>query len=62
MKDVPRGTTLRPGNVIDPLVHLAGRTNVNFSERGGPARLKDLKPYVDRRHQVVDEQYRPASA
>jgi hypothetical protein len=53
LKDVPRGTTLRRGNVIDPLVHFAGRTNVNFSERGGPARLKDLQPFVDRRRQVV---------
>ena len=49
----PRGTTLQRGNVIDPLVHFAGRTNVNFSERGGPARLKDSRPFIDRRHQVV---------
>ena len=53
LKDVPKGTTLKPGNVIDPLVHLAGRTNVNFTERGGPSKLKDLKPFVDRRRQVV---------
>jgi hypothetical protein len=53
LKDVPRGTTLQRGNVIDPLVHLAGRTNVNFSERGGPAKLKDSRPFIDRRHQVV---------
>ena len=53
LKDVPKGTTLRPGNVIDPLVHLAGRTNVNFTEGGGPARLKSLTPMVDRRHQAV---------
>ncbi len=53
LKDVPRGTTLRRGNVIDPLVHFAGRTNVNFSERGGPARLKDLQRFVDHRRQVV---------
>jgi hypothetical protein len=53
LKDVPKGTTIKPGNVIDPLVHLVGRTNVRFTERGGPARLKDLKPFVDRRRQVV---------
>ena len=53
LKDVPKGTTLKPGNVIDPLVHFAGRTNVNFTDRGGPAKLKDLKPFVDRRRQVV---------
>ena len=39
--------------MIDPLVHYAGRTNVNFTERGGPAKLKDLRPFVDRRRQVV---------
>ncbi len=53
LKDVPKGTTLKPGNVIDPLVHFAGRTNVNFTDRGGPPKLKDLKPFIDRRRQVV---------
>jgi hypothetical protein len=53
LKDVPKGTTLKPGNVIDPLVHFAGRTNVNFTERSVPSRLRDLKPLVDRRRQIV---------
>ncbi len=53
LKDVPKGTTLKPGNVIDPLVHLAGRTNVNFTDLSGPAKLKDLRPFIDRRRQVV---------
>jgi hypothetical protein len=53
LKDVPKGTTLKPGNVIDPLVHLAGRTNVNFADRGGPPKLKNLKPFIDRKRQVV---------
>jgi hypothetical protein len=53
LKDVPAGTTLKPGDVIDPLVHFAGRTNVNFTERAGSARLKDLKGLVDRKRQVV---------
>jgi hypothetical protein len=53
VKDVPKGTTLRPGNVIDPLVHYAGRTNVNFTEDGGPARLKDLSRLIDRGRQTV---------
>jgi hypothetical protein len=53
LKDVPKGTTLKPGNVIDPLVHFAGRTNVKFSERGGPPKLKDQKPFIDRRRQLV---------
>jgi hypothetical protein len=53
LRDVPKGTRLGPGNVIDPLVHLAGRTNVNFTERGGPAKLKALAGLVDRRRGVV---------
>jgi hypothetical protein len=52
-KDVPRGTTLKPGNVVDPLVHYAGRTNVNFTESGGPANLKDLSQLIDRKRQTV---------
>ncbi len=43
-RDVPRGTTLRPGNVIDPLVHYAGRTNVNFSDNG---RSVDAEGYLE---------------
>ena len=62
LKDVPKGTSLKPGNVIDPLVHFAGRTNVNFTDRGGPSKLKDLqalrRPQAPGRHQ----QHRPAPA
>jgi hypothetical protein len=53
LKDVPKGTTLKPGNVIDPLVHLVGRTNVDFSDQGGPPKVKNLKPFIDRKRQVV---------
>jgi hypothetical protein len=53
LKDVPSGTMLKAGKVIDPLIHFVGRTNVNFTERGGPPRLKDLKPFIDRKRQVV---------
>jgi hypothetical protein len=52
-KDVPRGTTLRPGNIIDPLIHLAGRVEVDFGDRGAPAKLKNLSKLVDRKRQVV---------
>ncbi|MHB1035386.1 MAG: hypothetical protein ACYC35_11585 [Pirellulales bacterium] len=53
LKDVPQGTAIKPGNVIDPLVHFAGRTNVNFSETGGPAKLKSLTPFIDRTRKTV---------
>jgi hypothetical protein len=53
LKDVPVGVTATAAAVIDPLAHFAGRTNVNFTERGGPTRLNDLKRLVDRRRRVV---------
>lgn len=53
LKDVPNGTTLRPGNVIDPLVHFAGRTNVKFTDRERQSKLKDLKAFIDHKRQVV---------
>ncbi len=53
LKDVPKGTSLRPDTVIDPLVHFAGRTNVSFTERGGAATLKSLAGLVDRSRQHV---------
>jgi hypothetical protein len=53
LKDVPKGLTLRPGNVIDPLVHFAGRTSVRFSERGSAPVLSDLSRYIDRGRKTV---------
>lgn len=53
LKDVPTGTELKPGNRIDPLIHFAGRTQVSFAETARPAKLVDLKPYVNRERQTV---------
>ena len=53
LKDVPQGTAIKPGNVIDPLVHYAGRTNVNFTDNGGPAKLIDPSKFIDHAHQLV---------
>lgn len=53
LKDVPKGLTLAPGNVIDPLVHFAGRTAVTFNDQARPPALKDLRPYIDRTRQTV---------
>jgi hypothetical protein len=53
LKDVPSGTLLAPGNVIDPLVHFSGRTNVAFSARGAPPRLKNLSSLIDHGKKVV---------
>jgi hypothetical protein len=53
LKDVPKGLEIQPGNVIDPLVHLAGRANVTFTTEAGQATLKDLSPFVDRSAKTV---------
>jgi hypothetical protein len=53
LKDVPKGSSVKPGEVIDPLVHFAGRTSVTFSDRDRPPVLKDLRPYVDRTNKTV---------
>lgn len=53
LKDVPTGTVLKSDSVIDPLVHYAGRTNVNFTETGGEPKLVDLAPYIDHTARTV---------
>lgn len=52
-RDVPPGTPPSPTNVIDPLVHFAGRTNVNFTNERLPSGFADLRPYIDREHRTV---------
>jgi hypothetical protein len=53
LTDVPQGGEFKPGEAIDPLVHLVGRTNVNFTKEGGPNTIVDLHPYIDRKAQTV---------
>jgi hypothetical protein len=54
LKDVPaQGAALKPGNVIDPLVHFAGRTDVRFTTEAGSVQVKNLAPYIDRKAQIV---------
>ncbi len=53
LKDVPQGTTVEAGNVIDPLIHYAGRTAVNFVTQSKPSRLEPLSKYIDREKQTV---------
>lgn len=53
LKDIPQGTELPPGGRIDPLLHYAGRAQVNFVGAPGSVKLTDLKPYADRTAQVV---------
>ena len=53
LKDVPKGTTIRLGNVIDPLSHYVGRTSVKFTDAGGAAKLVDLSKFIDHAGQQV---------
>ncbi|HEV7402924.1 MAG TPA: hypothetical protein VGO11_08365 [Chthoniobacteraceae bacterium] len=53
LQAIPTGTTLKPDSVIDPLVHYAGRADVRFTETGGPAKLVDLAPFINRPAQTV---------
>ncbi len=52
-KDVLRSTAPRPGDVIDPLVHFVGRTNVNFRRNTESSHVADLRPFIDRRAEWV---------
>lgn len=52
-KDVPQGTTIAPHQVIDPLVHMAGRAKVTIDTDGGPAELADVSKLIDRGRRSV---------
>lgn len=53
LKDVPAGTEIQPGQRIDPLIHYAGRVEVNFTATPGKVTLSDLKLFNDRAEKVV---------
>ena len=53
LKDVPEGTEVKSGQRIDPLIHYAGRVEVNFTGTPGKTILNDLKPLVDRAAKTV---------
>ena len=53
LKDVPSGTEMKPGQRIDPLIHYAGRVEVNFTGTPSRTTLSDLKPLVERASNTV---------
>lgn len=53
LKDVTRAVGAHQGDLIDPLVHFAGRTNVNFVAAAKPNQIADLRPYIDREKKRV---------
>jgi len=53
LKDVPQGVETKPGQRLNPLMHYAGRANVNFVSSPASTTLADLKPYLDTAAQTV---------
>jgi hypothetical protein len=53
LKDVPVDTEVKPGQRIDPLIHYAGRVEVNFTGTPSQTTLSNLKPLVDRAAKTV---------
>lgn len=54
LKDVPGGLSpVQPGQVIDPLVHFAGRTAVTFTDTPRQTLTRDLTSLVDRTRRRV---------
>jgi len=53
LKDVPQDANLKPGQRLDPLLHYAGRSRVEFTGKPGSVTAKDLKPFVNHAAQTV---------
>ncbi|TWT82089.1 hypothetical protein CA13_35490 [Planctomycetes bacterium CA13] len=53
LADVPKGTDIKSGNVIDPLIHYAGRTVVNFVDQPTKSRMARLDELINRDKQTV---------
>jgi len=51
--DVPRGRPLKPGDRLDPLIHYAGRVDVNFVDEPGSTKVTDLAVFVDHANKTV---------
>jgi hypothetical protein len=53
LADVPRGSDVKPGQRIDPLIHYAGRVDVSFVEKPGSTKVTDLAPFIDHARKTV---------
>jgi len=53
LKDVPQGSDIKPGQRLDPLLHYAGRTNVNFTNGPGFVKLAEIDKLIDHTRQTV---------
>jgi hypothetical protein len=53
LKDVPAGTTVKPGQRLDPLLHYVGRSHVEFTDKPGNVKLRDLSKFVNHAKQTI---------
>jgi hypothetical protein len=53
LKDVPHSGEVKLGQLIDPLIHFAGRVEVTFENKASKTILHDLTSLIDREKQTV---------
>lgn len=53
LKDVPTGAEVKPGQRLDPLIHYAGRTEIDFNPGRTSVARKDVSALIDRKAQTV---------
>jgi len=53
LKDIPADSATKPGSRIDPLIHYAGRTDVEFSAKTASVEVADLRPLIDHGKQTL---------
>ena len=53
LKDVPVGTTVQPGQVIDPLIHYAGQAAISFANTPGTTLIGNAAQYIDHASRLV---------
>src|SRR4051812_22481738 len=53
LKDVPSNRELKPGQRIDPLIHYAGKVNVDFTDKPASTKLEDLSHLIDHQKKTI---------
>lgn len=53
LADVPTGSELKPGQRLDPLLHYAGRSHVQFTDEPGRVSTHDLGKLIDHQARTV---------
>ncbi len=53
LKDIPSSSEIKPGQRLNPLLHLVGRADVRFVTSPAATKTADLTPYLDTTAQTV---------